>query len=219
MQCCQWLATTIEFNNPTEKISIYSLCTPFGVSCHDWCENPNIRLFCALVTRLSLQWSLCWRQAKCAPRVKLSLIPIHKEKLSYLILRMLVNGLNLLNATKLDQANYFARNTGTSGKSGQKWRPTCFDLKTMAPELTRRAFFGGHMGLELTWSTFFRGQVFFGQVWENSGKIPSHPQNFACSYTYDWKRGKTQSVKACIARKQVMIIQTCAYFARSLKTR
>ena len=121
MQYCQWLATTIEFNNPTEKIWIYPLCIPFGVSCHEWCGNHNTRLFCALVTRLRLQWLLRWSQAKCAPRVNLSLIPIHKGKLSYLILRMLVNGLNLLNATKLDQANYFARNTGTSGV-GSHWK-------------------------------------------------------------------------------------------------
>jgi len=26
--------------------------------------------------------------------------------------------------------------------------------------------------------------VFFGQVWGNLGKNPSHPQKFACSYTY-----------------------------------
>jgi len=25
----------------------------------------------------------------------------------------------------------------------------------------------------------------FGQVWENLGKNPLHPQKFACSYTYD----------------------------------
>jgi len=24
----------------------------------------------------------------------------------------------------------------------------------------------------------------FGQVWENSGKNPLHPQKFVCSYTY-----------------------------------
>jgi len=27
-------------------------------------------------------------------------------------------------------------------------------------------------------------QQFFVQVWGNSGKNPSHPQKFACSYTY-----------------------------------
>jgi len=27
-------------------------------------------------------------------------------------------------------------------------------------------------------------EVFFGQVWENPGKIPLHPQEFSCSYTY-----------------------------------
>ena len=31
-------------------------------------------------------------------------------------------------------------------------------------------------------------EVFFGQVWDNPGKIPSHPQKFACSYTFTWKR-------------------------------
>jgi len=41
----------------------------------------------------------------------------------------------------------------------------------MAPEL--RVF------LEVT--SF---EVFFRQVWENPGKIPSHPQKFACSYNY-----------------------------------
>jgi len=34
----------------------------------------------------------------------------------------------------------------------------------------------------LFWRLFFG--VFFGQVWGNVGKNPSHPQNFACSYTY-----------------------------------
>ena len=33
--------------------------------------------------------------------------------------------------------------------------------------------------------TFF--EVFFGQVWENPGKIPSHHQKCACSYTYEIK--------------------------------
>jgi len=32
--------------------------------------------------------------------------------------------------------------------------------------------------------TFFG--VFFGQVWGNLGKNYSHPQKFACSYTYEW---------------------------------
>jgi len=30
----------------------------------------------------------------------------------------------------------------------------------------------------------FEKNVFFGQVWGTSGKNPSHPQKFACSYTY-----------------------------------
>jgi len=31
---------------------------------------------------------------------------------------------------------------------------------------------------------FFGGQVFFGQVWDNPGKIYSHLPKFACFYTY-----------------------------------
>jgi len=27
-------------------------------------------------------------------------------------------------------------------------------------------------------------EVFFGQIWGNLGKNLSHPQKFACSYTY-----------------------------------
>jgi len=43
-------------------------------------------------------------------------------------------------------------------------------------------------------SFFFRGdfllflEFFFWQVRENSGKNPSHPQNFTCSYTYGVRR-------------------------------
>ena len=74
----------------------------------------------------------------------------------------------------------------TPWKSEQKWRPICFDLKIMAPELTRRAFF------EVTLY-----EVFFGQVWENPSKIPSHPQKFACSYTYDLWDEKWQDGRWC----------------------
>jgi len=28
-------------------------------------------------------------------------------------------------------------------------------------------------------------QKFVGKVWETSGKYPSHPKKFACSYTYE----------------------------------
>jgi len=43
------------------------------------------------------------------------------------------------------------------------------------------------MGAQMT---FFG--VFFGQVWQNSGKNPSHPQKFACSYTYALRSNITQ---------------------------
>jgi len=63
----------------------------------------------------------------------------------------------------------------------KKWRPTCFDLKKMAPELKWRALFGGHFCL-----------IFFRACWKNLDKIPSHPQKFACSYTYGYATSKVQ---------------------------
>jgi len=39
------------------------------------------------------------------------------------------------------------------------------------------------------WRTLFVD--FFGQVWENSGKNPFHPQTFACSYTCGLHSNKT----------------------------
>ena len=78
----------------------------------------------------------------------------------------------------------------TPRKSEQKWRPTCFDLNIMAPEMTWRAFFWRSHGARIDMKSFFLEvtyfEVFFGQVWENPGKIPSHPKKFDCSYTYDW---------------------------------
>jgi len=44
-------------------------------------------------------------------------------------------------------------------------------------------------GAQIDMQSFFWGhffEVFFGQVCENSGKIPLHPQKFACSYTYGY---------------------------------
>jgi len=45
--------------------------------------------------------------------------------------------------------------------------------------------------LEITWRPNWelflevtQFELFFGKVWENPGKIPSHPQKFTCSYTY-----------------------------------
>jgi len=43
----------------------------------------------------------------------------------------------------------------------------------MAPKMTISVF------LDVTYF-----EVFFGQVWKNADKIPSHPQKFACFYTY-----------------------------------
>jgi len=51
-----------------------------------------------------------------------------------------------------------------------------------------RPFFGGHTKkiLIIFVADNFLAKVaqLFWQVWENSGKNPSYPQKFACSYTY-----------------------------------
>jgi len=72
--------------------------------------------------------------------------------------------------------------------------PNMFDLKIMAPELTRKAFVWRSLSVRIdSWHeelfyflevTYF--EVFFGKVWENSAKFLSHPQKFACAYTYIW---------------------------------
>jgi len=51
-------------------------------------------------------------------------------------------------------------------------------------------FFGRSFSLE-----------FFGQVWGNLGKNHSHPQKFACSYTYAWKFGANISETVTILVK------------------
>jgi len=40
--------------------------------------------------------------------------------------------------------------------------------------------------------TFFEAFLFFGQVWENPGKISSYPQKRTCSYTYVSKNTRIQ---------------------------
>jgi len=40
--------------------------------------------------------------------------------------------------------------------------------------------------------TFF--EIFFGQVWDNPGKIPSRPQEFACAFVYDNMATNPQSL-------------------------
>ena len=73
-------------------------------------------------------------------------------------------------------------------KYEQKWHPTCFDLKQLAANVRRntcRPFFHSKNSLHEKIFTQKLAQKFFGHVWGNSGKRPSHPQTFACSYTYD----------------------------------
>jgi len=88
-------------------------------------------------------------------------------------------------------------------KYKQKWRPTFFELKKMVPNLLLLKKNGAQPAL--IWLKKWRpkshedrhpkygfyekiftqksAKNFFGQVWENSGKNPSHLQTFACSYT------------------------------------
>jgi len=43
-------------------------------------------------------------------------------------------------------------------------------------------------------ATFFEAFSFFGQAWENPGKIPSHPQKCTCSSTYVSKNTRIQDI-------------------------
>jgi len=79
-------------------------------------------------------------------------------------------------------------------KTRAKYRQTCFDLQNMALnvcKIKRRPVysFGGHSEKGLHEKIFARkvAKNFFGQVWGNSGKNPSHPQKFSCSYTYGYR--------------------------------
>jgi len=54
--------------------------------------------------------------------------------------------------------------------------PNILLVENNGVQIEMKSFFGGHA----LWS-------FFGQVWRNLGKNLSHPQNFACSYTYSRK--------------------------------
>jgi len=82
---------------------------------------------------------------------------------------------------------------GGRGAGDASAPPKSFDLvkirEKMAPNtwrITWRPFFGGHPKNGRHEKLFAQKVVhnFFGQVWENLGKNPSHPQKFACSYTY-----------------------------------
>jgi len=75
-------------------------------------------------------------------------------------------------------------NTGKNGANvlwfEKKWRPTY-------AESHEDLFFfchpkNGHH--EKLFAQKAAKKIFFGQVWENSGKNLSHSQKFACSYTY-----------------------------------
>jgi len=72
--------------------------------------------------------------------------------------------------------------TGNLGKISEiraKMEPNVLWFEKM---VTWRVFFRRSSEI---WSSYTKsGQIFFGQVWGNLGKNPSHPQKFTCSYTY-----------------------------------
>jgi len=79
-------------------------------------------------------------------------------------------------------------------KSGQKWRSTLFDFKKWCPTFAEKHNL--RPILEATPKTDLHvlcgrkswakaAQKLFRKVCGNSGKNPSHPQKFACSYTYE----------------------------------
>jgi len=61
-------------------------------------------------------------------------------------------------------------------------------------------FFGGHPEKGLHEKIFARkvAKNFFGQVWGNSGKNPSHPQKFTCSYTYGYRNDSVREASTTI---------------------
>jgi len=60
--------------------------------------------------------------------------------------------------------------------------------------------------------------VFFGQVWGNLGKYPSHPQKFACSYTYalkvSWEISLYGTLKKLCGKATKTSRIICTEFAR-----
>ena len=70
-------------------------------------------------------------------------------------------------------------------------------LQKMAPKVCRKThedlFWRSHQKKVFKWSLWEKlcrqklHKKFFGQLWGNSGKDPSPPQNFACCYTNDEK--------------------------------
>jgi len=78
----------------------------------------------------------------------------------------------------------------------EKWRPRFAEkqVKTIVLEVTPQKR-SGKVARQL-----------FGQVWENLGKNPLHPQKFACSYTY-----ATQH-----SRATVLIIQQTASSSKNI---
>jgi len=70
----------------------------------------------------------------------------------------------------------------TPRKSEQKWCPTWFDLKIMAPQLTRIGF--SHGARSYMKSFFWRSSIFRASLGE-SGQNSFAAQKFACSYAYD----------------------------------
>jgi len=76
----------------------------------------------------------------------------------------------LLNFLKAIFFNFFRASSGTFGKN-RAWCALIWK-KWAENEMKCSHFFGGN--------SF---GVFFGQVWGNLGKNPSHPKKFACFYT------------------------------------
>ena len=101
----------------------------------------------------------------------------------------------------------FRKSRQNTWKSGRKWRSTFFDFKKWHPTFAEKHMktfsLRGHIkrGLyeSLLWEKIWKkkSHKLFEKVWENSGKNPSHPQKFACSYTcgsgqhwHNWQGGK-----------------------------
>ena len=58
----------------------------------------------------------------------------------------------------------------------------------MAPKVWRKTSEDHFLEVTPQKRTVKVARQLFGQVWENLGKNPLHPQNYACSYTYEFVR-------------------------------
>ena len=99
------------------------------------------------------------------------------------------------------------------------WRPTCFDLKKWSPKSHEEYFFWKSSHKRSSWENIrtISNLKIFREVWENSGKNPSHPRKFACSYTYALQHPKQIPARAIVDGAGRTIVVLLHYYTRKLR--